>query len=535
MIRDRSEELRLFHARHFAESVGERPTSPNGYHAERTDEEVIELARGAKNAAKFEALMLGDTSGYPSHSEADQALISLLAFYTQDSEQLDRLYRQSGLCRPKWLDRVDYRNRTIKRALSNLTETYTPDDGARMVADSGGESPSQRPHPYIDRDAGTEAKDREISVPTSPSLYKGGTLGRKPEVVCLADVEHPGPRRYVWQNLVLSAYATLLYGAGGVAKSFIALALALAVSLGQESWLGRRIEGGSVLYLDFELNVEEMARRVWELCRGAGLEKPPEDLLYVSAAGHAVRGAFEVAREACEEHDVKLLILDSLGPALQGDAEAARDIINFFAERIEPLRATGVSVLIVDHQSKTQTGQSYQGKEAFGSVYKTNLARSVIQVEATERGEGTLTVRLRQKKHNFGPLAEPFGVKLFFSEEAVSLDAVELKAAELAEEATLTATERVKLALEDGPAYPWEIAETTGVPLKTVKNTLTGLRKQGVVEPTGEVEGRAEQVRLSVPSSQPYKGQDDGTMDQSQIVREPIATPPLSAGGWEEV
>jgi hypothetical protein len=42
----------------------------------------------------------------------------------------------------------------------------------------------------------------------------------------------------------------------------------------------------------------------------------------------------------------------------------------------------------------------------------------------------------------------------------------------------------VKLGLEDGPAYPWEIADITGVPLKTVKNVLTGLRKQGVAETT---------------------------------------------------
>jgi len=55
----------------------------------------------------------------------------------------------------------------------------------------------------------------------------------------------------------------------------------------------------------------------------------------------------------------------------------------------------GIAVLIIDHQSRLQAGQSYQQKGAFGSVYKTNLARSVIQVEATERGEGTLTVRLR--------------------------------------------------------------------------------------------------------------------------------------------
>jgi hypothetical protein len=139
----------------------------------------------------------------------------------------------------------------------------------------------------------------------------------------------------------------------------------------------------------------------------------------------------------------------------------------------------------------------------------------VIQVEATERGEGTLTVRLRQKKHNFGPLAEPFSVKLTFSDEAVTLEAVKLKASDLAEEATLTAPERVKLALEDGPAYPWEIAETTGVQLKTVKNVLTGLRKQGVVEPTGATEGQAEQVRLGVPRPNVYR---DGTRDTDDII-----------------
>jgi hypothetical protein len=137
----------------------------------------------------------------------------------------------------------------------------------------------------------------------------------------------------------------------------------------------------------------------------------------------------------------------------------------------------------------------------------------VIQVEATERGEGTLTVRLRQKKHNFGPLADPFAVKLSFSQDAVILEAAELEAAEKAEEATLNATDRVKLALVAGPAYPWEISETTMLAVKTVKNALTGLRKQGLVEPTGETEGRAEQVQLSVPVSLRHKEDGDGNYD----------------------
>jgi AAA domain len=314
----------------------------------------------------------------------------------------------------------------------------------------------------------------------SPSLYKEKGRGRKLEAVRFSDIEVPGPRRYLLKDLVLAAYVTLLYGDGGVAKSLLALALAVAVSGGSGQWLGRKVEYCPVLYVDFELDPEEQARRVHQLCRGKGLSAPPDNLLYMSALGHTAKEAFTAALNACKEHGVGLMVVDSLGPALQGDAEAARDVIGFFQYSIEPFRAEGIAVLIIDHQSRLQAGQSYQQKGAFGSVFKANLARSVIQAQATERGEGTLTVRLRQKKHNFGPLAEPFGVKLSFSEEAVSLDAVELDASELAEEATLNAADRVKLALGNGPAYPWEIAEYTGLALKTVKNALSGLRKQDV-------------------------------------------------------
>jgi hypothetical protein len=289
----------------------------------------------------------------------------------------------------------------------------------------------------------------------------------------------------------------------------------VAVAGGSGKWLGREVESCPVLYVDFELDAEEQARRVHQLCRGQGLDAPPEDLLYMSAIGHPASEVFTAALEACKEHGVELMVVDSLGPALQGDAEAARDVINFFQKSIEPFRAEGIAILIIDHQSRLQQGQNYQSKGAFGSVFKTNLARSVIQAQATERGEGTLTVRLRQKKHNFGPLAEPFGVKLSFTEEAVKLEAIELDASELAEEATLNATERVKLALENAPAYPWEIAEHTGLAVKTVKNVLTGLRKQGVVEPTGEVENRTQQLRLTVPASLSLYRDGDG--DDSNI------------------
>jgi hypothetical protein len=502
VIGDRGEELAAFCAKRFAKPLENPQAHFNGRRADLTDEEVIALARSAKNAVKFGALWDGHSGGHASHSEADQALVSMLAFYTQDGSQLDSLFRRSGLCREKWINRPDYRRSTIEKALSGLSETYSPsDDGARMViGNRQAEASSQRPAP--------------IGV---------GTPGRRPRAMRFSAMQTPKPRRYVLKNLVLASYVTLVHGDGGVAKSLLALALAVAVSGGSERWLGQDVENCPVLYLDFELDAEEQGRRVRQLCRAEGLAEPPDGLLYMSALGFTAREAFGAALEACEEHGAGLVVLDSLGPALQGDAEASKDVISFFQRVMEPFRAKGVAVLIIDHQSKLQSGQSYQGKSAFGSVYKANLARSVVQVEATERGEGALTLRVRQKKHNFGPLAEPFGVKLSFSEEAVELEALELSASELAEEGTLTAAERVKLALEDGPAYPWEISEGTGVPLKTVKNALTGLRKQGVAEPTGETEGRTERVRLCVPASRPYKRtgrRDDGDVLAGVLVNE---------------
>ena len=81
MIQNRSEELAAFCAEHLTDATERSQAQSNGHRAERSDEEVIALARSARNSAKFEALWDGDIAGYASHSEADQALISLLAFY----------------------------------------------------------------------------------------------------------------------------------------------------------------------------------------------------------------------------------------------------------------------------------------------------------------------------------------------------------------------------------------------------------------------------------------------------------------------
>jgi len=133
-----------------------------------SDDEVIELCRKAKNAAKFSDLYdAGNTSLYQGdESRADLALISIFAFYTQDPTQLERLFNASVLGqRPKWKNRPDYRRRTIDKARRELRETYAPRRSKRGTEDSGNSSDSTIPN-----DSGNPDNQSKPTAPTHDEL-----------------------------------------------------------------------------------------------------------------------------------------------------------------------------------------------------------------------------------------------------------------------------------------------------------------------------------------------------------------------------
>jgi len=97
-----------------------------------SDSEIINIIRKSKQSAKFSKLFdHGDCSDYlkpdgtPDQSSGDIALADILAFYTQDFDQIVSIMKQSALCDDKW-DRVDYQRMTINKALGFTTEIYKP-------------------------------------------------------------------------------------------------------------------------------------------------------------------------------------------------------------------------------------------------------------------------------------------------------------------------------------------------------------------------------------------------------------------------
>jgi len=89
------------------------------------DQTLIQRILKSRQGEKFQRLLDGNITGYPSHSEADLALCAILAFWSQDSTQVERVFRSSRLYRPEKWEHVHsssgltYGQMTVRRALGH--------------------------------------------------------------------------------------------------------------------------------------------------------------------------------------------------------------------------------------------------------------------------------------------------------------------------------------------------------------------------------------------------------------------------------
>ena len=109
-----------------------------GVPVEMTDEELIEKAKASEDGDAFAALLEGNWQGaFQSQSEADMAFCRKLAFWSgKNREQMERIFRSSGLYRQKWDEKhtaagATYGEETLGKAVESTENVYSP----------GGDSP----------------------------------------------------------------------------------------------------------------------------------------------------------------------------------------------------------------------------------------------------------------------------------------------------------------------------------------------------------------------------------------------------------
>lgn len=127
---DCTETIKVLHSKYLPSDTPKMGKMPVGG-VDLDDQEVIDKARNCRSGSMFNALYTGSWQGwYPSQSEADIAFCNHLAFWTGRNEiQMDRIFRSSGLMRPKWDERrgsTTYGAITIAKACTNCMDVYTP-------------------------------------------------------------------------------------------------------------------------------------------------------------------------------------------------------------------------------------------------------------------------------------------------------------------------------------------------------------------------------------------------------------------------
>lgn len=113
-----------------------KPTLPTNL----DDGALLEHMFASKHGADIRRLYEGNTDGYASHSEADLALAGHLMWWTgNDTGRADRLFRQSGLYRPKWDEKHYSNGKTYGQATLERAYASDPYNPQKYKPPTGGE------------------------------------------------------------------------------------------------------------------------------------------------------------------------------------------------------------------------------------------------------------------------------------------------------------------------------------------------------------------------------------------------------------
>lgn len=266
---------------------------------------------------------------------------------------------------------------------------------------------------------------------------------------------------YRLEPLLVEGQANLIYGPGGVGKSYLAAFLALLIDI-PWSAAGFTPEPGKVLYLDYEAGTDELHERLEALRKGLGVEIPCQ-VLYRFCHQPVANDVSEIQRLVVE-HNIALVIVDSVGLAC-GAMEGGEGFTAAALAYFRALRSLRITSLSIDHVSKD--------KALFGSVFKVNLSRSVWEIKkAQEPDEASFHLGLFHRKVNKGKLLRPLGLCFAFNEDG----SVVVKREDVRDVPGLASDVRLKdrIAgeLRRGAMTVSEIASELGVREETIRVTL---------------------------------------------------------------
>jgi len=445
-------------------ALSPQPTSNSASRPSGLDDDaLIEKAGKSKNGAVFQRLMDGNWTGYKSQSEADDALMCLLAWWSgNDHVQMRRIFLTSGLASTlhRKQNQEDYLKRTIRDAISKTHDTYQPRQQLQKAARPQPESkqasvddmelPPIDAYPDADGQAAPQinqdqkpaqdaaAKELESHLSVDWRQYTGQAY--------ITTV--PEPFDYFLENVFLRGDIGGIIGAPGSGKGHLAIRMCAYIGAGLPvfgEW--RPVKPEISVYISAEDRLQTIQYRFRDACFDL-----PQDLQSMAAKnfiGIPVHGRVEICRgernasisttknyyalcKLIEEIKPGLVILDTLSRffGLEENDNAGMTAACGLLE--EAAFKYGCNILMIHHTNKASgdlidkealldsalSQAAFRGASSLAGAFRllincvslgNNLAGVYLGEEAKRENPGRyMTVRLGMNNH--GPLGE----KMFF-------------------------------------------------------------------------------------------------------------------------
>ncbi len=211
---------------------------------------------------------------------------------------------------------------------------------------------------------------------------------------------------------------TILFGIGGSGKSYMATLFAIVTALGIEI---KHLDGlcaqnpGAVIYVDYEGSRARLQMRIRGLLRGLDLDpdsftQETLPIYYIAGEGIPLKQQVMKIRKSFQDHDVKLLIIDSVAKASGGDI-TQQETVSAYTNTIDQIGAS--ACISVAHVTKAE-----DDKYPFGSAYWHTDPRLTWNIKRAKLPNNALGVLLYNRKSNDDSLKPPWAFGLNFSGNA---------------------------------------------------------------------------------------------------------------------
>ena len=271
------------------------------------------------------------------------------------------------------------------------------------------------------------------------NAYREGS----PVVTIEGDIDVKAVDRWLVYPVLNTGHPTIIFGQGASGKSWLAQYVSVLVDAGLSA-SGLHVEPANVLYLDWETNQQELETRVTMIRKGLGLTGKSN--LKYRPMWDGLLSDLETVRSQVLDHDIQLVVIDSIGAACGGSPSEEQTVIPLF----NGLRSLGVTSLCIDHINKEGS--------LFGSSYKFFNGRQVFQVKKDQGTDSSfIDFGLFHEKSSNSSMLKPMGWRISFEGELVKINSKEV--ADTGLESEMRISDRIKNLLQHGPMHPTEIAE----------------------------------------------------------------------------